>query len=529
MRRKVEGLVALAVGLFLLFGEAGFSNAQIGINPPGVGDTCPQLVFVDIFRAARPWCTRNADGSGPWNSNVPVPLGSGGYPLEVPFQVPGLSAQIVHTLMVREIQGRYPGGGYTFCFEGEGEIELSYDSGSHRLTQPGRYKIQVNPSDAGIALTILRSERLNPIRDIRMIMPGFESTAESSPFHPVFLERIKPFKVLRFMDFLHINNSKIERWEQRKTAQIAIQSGDEGVAFEYLIELSNLTGADPWFCIPHLADDDYARQLARLVRGSLNPSRTVYLEYSNELWNSLFQQSGWVRERGRQAGLGGGDGYAAGLKFAARRSLELFKIIESELGPSFRTIKILSSQAANSWTGRQMLDVARNSSLNPQNVKVDALAIGPYIGHDVADELGARSNVAAVSMDEIFKILQERLEKQTGLWIAENRKVADEYGVRLFAYEGGQHLIANKPEYRNNPVLTEKLVAANRHLRMGDLYCRLLDKWRMARGDLFMFFSFVGLPGKYGSWGLLEYMDQPEEDAPKFHAVMECGTGIQKP
>lgn len=529
IHRGVVEFFVLATGFALLVWGVDSSNAQVGMNPPGIGDTCPQLVFVDIFKAARPWCTRNADGSGPWDSSVSVPLESHGYPREVPFRGADHPAQIVHTLMAREIQGHYPAGTYTFSFEGEGEVELSYDSGSRRFTQAGKYKIQVNPSDAGIALTILRSERSNPLRNIKMIMPGFSVTADSDPFYPVFLARIKPFKVLRFMDFQHINNSLIQRWDQRKTPDMPIQSGEEGVAVEYLIDLCNRVDSDPWFCIPHLADDDYARQLARLVRIRLKRGRTVYLEYSNELWNSLFRQSKWVQERGLQEGLGGGDGYAAGLQFAARRSLELFRIMEDELGPGFPIIKILSSQAANSWTGRQMLQVVRNPLLNPRNVKVDALAVGTYVGNDIADELGAQGDVAAVSMNEIFKMLQERLEKQTALWIRENRKVADEYGVRLFAYEGGQHLAANKPAYRDNSTLTEKLVAANRDPRMGDLYCKLLEKWRQAGGRLFMAFSFVGLPGKYGSWGLLEWMDQPEEDAPKFHAVVECGMGDQKP
>lgn len=34
-----------------------------------------------------------------------------------------------------------------------------------------------------------------------------------------------------------------------------------GVALEYMVALSNLMAVDPWFCLPHLATDDYARQM----------------------------------------------------------------------------------------------------------------------------------------------------------------------------------------------------------------------------------------------------------------------------
>ena len=36
-----------------------------------------------------------------------------------------------------------------------------------------------------------------------------------------------------------------------------------------MIELANLTDKDAWICIPHLADDDYVTQAARLIRDTL--------------------------------------------------------------------------------------------------------------------------------------------------------------------------------------------------------------------------------------------------------------------
>jgi hypothetical protein len=37
------------------------------------------------------------------------------------------------------------------------------------------------------------------LRNICFIMPGFESTYASQPFHPLFLQRLQNYKVLRFM------------------------------------------------------------------------------------------------------------------------------------------------------------------------------------------------------------------------------------------------------------------------------------------------------------------------------------------
>jgi hypothetical protein len=74
----------------------------------------------------------------------------------------------------------------------------------------------------------------------------------------------------------------------------------------------NQAGKDLWINVPHQANDDYVTKLAHLLRyGSdgvnpytspqpspvfppLAPGRKVYLEWSNELWNGGFSQSGWL-------------------------------------------------------------------------------------------------------------------------------------------------------------------------------------------------------------------------------------------
>jgi hypothetical protein len=54
----------------------------------------------------------------------------------------------------------------------------------------------------GIMITIVRTNPANYIRNIRVIRPGFENIASAVTFHPMFLSKIKPYKTLRFMDWL---------------------------------------------------------------------------------------------------------------------------------------------------------------------------------------------------------------------------------------------------------------------------------------------------------------------------------------
>jgi len=79
----------------------------------------------------------------------------------------------------------------------------------------------------------------------------------------------------------------------------------------------------------------------------------------------------------------------------------------------------------------------------------------------------------------------------------------------------------------NNEVMNRLFYAANANPRMGDLYRDYLNAWTAAGGDLLCNFSSVGKWSKWGSWGLLQYADEPAAQSPKYRATMEwakrCG------
>jgi hypothetical protein len=79
-----------------------------------------------------------------------------------------------------------------------------------------------------------------------------------------------------------------------------------GVAYENLIEMSSKeAGADPWFCVPHLATYDYVRAMAELIATSrvmLGPDVTVYVELSNEVWNTIVWNKQMGKLRSKQSG-----------------------------------------------------------------------------------------------------------------------------------------------------------------------------------------------------------------------------------
>ncbi len=62
------------------------------------------------------------------------------------------------------------------------------------------------------------------------------------------------------------------------------QNCAQGVAIEYMIALSNILGASPWFGLPKAdsLSDDYLTKFATTVHDQLDPNLVVYIEYRDE-------------------------------------------------------------------------------------------------------------------------------------------------------------------------------------------------------------------------------------------------------
>ncbi|MBM3888331.1 MAG: hypothetical protein FJ388_04305, partial [Verrucomicrobia bacterium] len=230
------------------------ARPRLGMNLAGPADWMTELPFVDVFRTSRPWISQRKGAS--WGQGPALEIDELGW-------VKKLEPDCYAESMVCTIRdGHYPGGIYTVLYEGEGKLELG-NRPRVLEQQPGRIRIEVDSSRGGFSVQLRETNPANYVRNIRVIMPGFEQTWQRDPFHPVFLKRWKGFACFRFMDWMHTNNSEIAKWSQRPTLQHATFS-KRGVALEWMIELCNRQKIDPWFCMPHLADDDFIRNFARM-------------------------------------------------------------------------------------------------------------------------------------------------------------------------------------------------------------------------------------------------------------------------
>jgi len=480
------------------------AQSRLGINLSAPVDWNTELPFVDVFRLSRSWISQQI--GQPWGQGPALNLDPQGW-------VQSLATNcFAETLVLTG--GHAPVGDYVCLYDGTGRIEFGANS-TVLSRQPGRIVVHINAQTEGTFLQLRATDPANPVRHLRLLLPGSEATYDTEPFSPAFLHRWQGFNTLRFMDWMAINGSPQHDWADRPKPDDATWSA-KGMPVEVMIDLCNRLKINPWFCVPHAATDDYVRQFAELVSRRLDPALKVYIEYSNEVWNSQFPQHTYAVEQARKLGLGPTERpWEGAALFHARRSLEIFQIWTEVFGGHERLVRVLAWQAAGGayWTDQMLL--AQNHTAQ----YCDALAIAPYLTFLPApggQPLNS-DDVAHWSVDQILDYVTTNSLSQSLGWIQTQKAVADKYGLALVTYEAGQHLVGVGGG-ENNEALTRQLLAANQNPRMGALYTQYLNAWRTAGGGLMCLFSSVSTSSKWGSWGLLEGAD--ETTSPKFDAVI---------
>ena len=477
------------------------------------GDDMP---FVDAMKTCRPWKTMPVDKPLDYsNTDAVVPVDENGYPLEIPFTdgKGGAPQRVLTITLVAINKDMYPNGTFTLLFEGKGEIRLGWDGGNKSVEGKGgttKFEFDMNfdnnpkkdwiATDAsqGLIVDIPRSEKGDHIRNIRLIMPGFLDTYEKQPFHPLFLEMVKPFCSLRFMDWGGTMDSRKVKWSKR-TKKDSFSQVANHLAYEYMIDLCNMLNQDPWICCPYLADEEYQRELAKLIQAQLKPGLKVYIEWSNEMWNGfqggLFNYSAAMGSRVLKLDSDWGKG---NLKYTVYASLQMFKIFDEVFKNDHkRYVKAISVQCGN--VAKISLEALSDPKINPDGVKIDAAAVAPYFGFT------GKGGDTAVVLKEIAASVPGMVGQ-----VKELRQLTDEAGVDLISYEGGS--------------ATDN-TAASRHPEMYNIYRDYLD----GLAPYLTMFNQYTVCGRGGKWGAKEYVNQPLAETPKYRALVDYINDVPAP
>ena len=518
-------IVALALPLAAQTTDPVEMVGRLAVNFDELADWNPTWVFTDAMKAARPWLTQVPGTLSPWDTGAPLNTDADGWPILY-------WGQSAATVLFKDIDGVYPGGEYNVFWDGSGSMEYGHDATLIQNVAPGHDRIFVSPSSTGMVVKIAYSDVNDHVRNVRVIMPGFASSYGSQTFHPDFLDRIEPFGALRYMQWQKTNTTTLQHWWQRPTATTWSQAGEFGMAVEYMVELANTTKKAPWFCLPHLATDDFVREFARYVAQNLDQDVPAYVEYSNEVWNNQFPAHTHASSNGLAEGLGWtgteNNQWVASWKWYSKRSVQIFDIWTQEFqavaGPPVeqRLVRVLAAQHANPSVGEIICDYEQAYA------KADVLAVAPYMGYSFG--LAENQWIYANKPNwEIFDELEVELATDLAPKMAQNVQIATSRGLDLIAYEGGQHLVG-VGWAQNNQALTDKFVSVNRDPEMYGLYTQFVQAWENAGAKFMTPYSFCGKFTDFGSWGHLEYLTQPLDQAHKHRALLDwAGTGTNPP
>jgi hypothetical protein len=551
----------------------------LGVNVDLVGPGTNIWPFVDFFkRGGGSFGSGTSGNPDPWysvlasdpNQNHPSPLSldANGWPTSL------LADQVAE---IRIANGNIiPNGDYVMLYEGEGNGPISgwfhlagaFDAElTNVVVAPGRimftHKYVGTTNQSIIFFRILDTKPGDHIRNVRLALVQDEAKIASQTGLPQwrqdFLDLLAPFKTLRFLNWTATNleigspEHYDGPWSDRITPGYAAYTvWKRGwCPYEAIVDLCNRRKADPWLPLPIKQSDAWYTGLATLLRDTVDPALVINIEEGNEVWNPTFMAYHYANERGIAEGLGPPDGFEAGRRWYAKRSVEVFNIFKSVFGPAGRgRLKfVLSTQQYRPHIDEWILGHVVGGQ--PAGQQADLLGISFYHGRfpAVAEFPGppdnpcqtktlTRDQILATPIPTMIDRLIEDLDCEAKAYIVPvpghllttlngghaHYKEVHAPNLKFTVYEGGQGLYEDGT---GTPDLHEYWMALNRHPDIARFYDAIVDRFRTwltpDQGSKFCHFSFIApyVSGIAGYWGILERQDQPLNTAYKYQALQK--------
>ena len=510
---------------------------SLGVNteaPQGADPAGMPMPFVDIFRTARPFADSSNENTQYDQNNWPIKFAPNTNVVISRLLQGTLKDSIpdgTYTVLYDQAGadntiiefGSGPQSNYSVSlvngyYKGSFDLELSsFNDEDDESEVSSRNQIY-------FTLKSNTNGATNSIKNIRFVMPG--GTCEGNPFlrvmtqnecpagknyqsfadrletdrnaiifNPDYLRFLRNFKVIRMMNLMEASLKKlcysastndcpaeVGTWDHRAKLNDAVWGGSDrtddinknGVPVEVIVALANTLKQDIWVNIPHPATDNYVTQFANYLNTNLNTDSKVYVEYSNEVWNSGFSGYHYVASRGIALGFDKNlptynenlcqnltqkeqdarrcGKYFAGLRYYSKRSSEIFTIWEN-IFANDKLVRVL---------GTSQGDIVRTDEMikSVGSFNVDAIAMAPYF-YGCAERTGLCADKATVSkvladattVDDVFDVIDQAYDDsdqtsitgdpsalQGALAKVKKQLTIIPSGIDLIAYEGGQHL-----------------------------------------------------------------------------------------
>jgi hypothetical protein len=282
-------------------------------------------------------------------------------------------------------------GAYTIVFQGQAILTASNGA---KVTNSA-YNPATNTTTATLtwnaaidSLSVFCKQTTAP-RHIQVLRRGHtQAQAANQIFSNEFLNLLTTLNpgIIRAMDALETNNTKVVNWAGRSTPatpsyNTTARPNAPGMPYEYLVQLCNTINCDLWLNVPVTASDDYRQQLAALVAQQLNPGLFVYLEYGNEVWNSALGSyaPNMAAAQAQRAALGfDSQPVIAGWQRTANECIRLGQVFQAAMpAPPGRVRPVLAGQGVNLGTFQSGWKYLTAHYPSPASL-IYGMAIAPY-------------------------------------------------------------------------------------------------------------------------------------------------------
>ena len=222
-------------------------SAAIGVGLETNSPYNADPIWTDLANLSLPWAP--ATGSS-------LALTATGYPLA--------------NASVNIAAAGYPAGNYQFSYTGAATVSFSGDAQlvgtptvSGGVTSGTVFIDTLQGGGGWLTMQVTGVNSANPMGNFHLMMPGYGNGTTSEPmFTPAFLQSLQPFPVLRYMDWENINGSTEVNWSDRVTPS-DYPNNANGMPFEDMINLSNVTQKSMWLNIPAEATPQFVQSLAQ--------------------------------------------------------------------------------------------------------------------------------------------------------------------------------------------------------------------------------------------------------------------------
>lgn len=514
---------------------------RVGLNVWFNNDWSGASSFVDVFKESRPW-----QDAANWNNPV------GG------TDALGWPTADASTVLFSGSPSDF-NGTYRLVFEGQATVSVMWCPGSvaNKAWDPAT---NTTTADVTFAMTssgsvglVFRNTRRTAdsatntgFRNVRLYRPGYPSDG-SVVFTAPFLAALGKAGAVRLMDWTGASSNVVEHWADRVTPNHATQAGllgpvytapdgatyrqPLGVALEHQVQLCNALMLDCWITVPPVADDEFVQKMALALRFGtdgrepytsaqahpvyppLNPALRLYVEYSNETWNS---GSGFLAFHIIQAICAhlpashpvmtpAPDSiYTAVWRYPAWKAAtisETFRAVFGDAAMMTRVRPVLMTQRGNAQNtlgaALTWLDGWLSSLPTPKAMKdvIHGAGGSGYYGANAMVSADPDQFFAPGNYPDSYSLRDFALD---AVWTRN-------YGLRRVAYEGGPGLSFSAADNRN----------LNADPRMQDMVETAHDAWSGFGGDLLMYYVVRG-PSE---WEFTPAITNA--DTPKLRALQE--------